>query len=862
MTISAGSFNNPDFNNFQQEIIHQTPIPIFVVEGAEFIITLSNEKNLEKWQRTHEEVLGKPLFDVFPEGKTQPFVGFLSEVYHKGISIKRNEEKAEFYHNGVLDTAWFDIQYQPIKNEKGEVHAIMAISVDVTSQVLARQKAEEREKEFRQMTDAIPHFVWVADSEGKVIFYNKRIYEYSGLDKNIDKDSLWNNIIHPEDVEETTKSWQDALINKTLYSVQHRLKAKDGQYRWFLSRAFFEEDTENKTAHWFGSATDIDEQKQIELTIIQEKEFSRSVFESSPDCLKVIDANGRIQHMNFNGQCLMEIDNFNEFKNKQWSDFWGNENHILIENSIQKALSGETVQFKAQAQTAKGTLKWWDVMISPVNNIQGEIREIIATSRDITEEKISEDTLKESEEKYRSLFETMDQGFCIVEVIFDADQQPVDYRFLEYNLVFENHTGLTNVMGRTVLEIIPNIEKFWIETYGNVALTGKSIRLINESKAINRWFEVYAFNVGDAQNNRVAILFTDISENKKSEQALKASEEKFRILTETIPQMAWMSDEKGNPEYLSSQWEKYAGLMPMNEYWGSICHPDDIENSMINWNKSIATCEKLIIEARLKNQENEYRWHVSVGVPLRNDQGEVMKWIGSVTDIHDQKMKEQQKDEFISIASHEMKTPLTSAKAYLQLMEMTLDENHDAYLYTQKANHAVGRLHNLITELLDASKIQHGKLNYTHATFDFDAMMAETIENIQYSSTTHTIIKQGNIKKKFLGDKDRLQQVVINLLTNAVKYSPEANQVEVRIQEENSHLQVSVTDKGVGMPEKHLKRIFERYYRVEEHAIQFQGLGIGLYISYDIVMRHGGKMWVESILGEGSTFHFTLPYVN
>ncbi len=600
--------------------------------------------------------------------------------------------------------------------------------------------------------------------------------------------------------------------------------------------------------------------KKSENTEKETEIFSRTVLESSPDCLKIIDNDGRIIFMNHNGQCLLEIDDFGEAKNKMWWDLWGDENKEIVQNAVQKALLGEKVQFITAGSTLKGTFKWWDVVVSPVINSDNGIHEIVAVSRDITEQKRSETIIKESEEKYKGIFEKMDQGFCIVEVVFDSDNEPVDYRFLESNPMFKKQTGLENVDGKTISEIVPDIEISWSQKYGNVVMTGESIRFIDYSEAMNTWFEVYAFRLGDKTNNKVAILFTNITERKKAEIEVKASEAKFRSLTETIPQMVWMTDTVGTPEYLSSQWIEYAGEMPTTDYWMIICHPDDKESSMNDWQKSVETGEKFTSEVRLKNKEGEYRWHVSVGVPLRDDNGNVIKWMGSVTDIHDQKLKEQKKDEFISIASHEMKTPLTSAKAYLQLLEISLDENNTNFIYAKKASEATERLNKLISELLDSSKIQHGKLNFTDSTFNFDKMVADTIENVQYSSITHKIIKIGSINKQFLGDKDRLQQVIINLLTNAIKYSPKANEVIIKMESKNNYLQVSVVDKGVGMSEKHLEKVFERYYRVEEHSLQFQGLGIGLYISYDIVQRHSGKMWVESVLGEGSTFHFILPF--
>ncbi len=219
-----------------------------------------------------------------------------------------------------------------------------------------------------------------------------------------------------------------------------------------------------------------------------------------------------------------------------------------------------------------------------------------------------------------------------------------------------------------------------------------------------------------------------------------------------------------------------------------------------------------------------------------------------------------QKDEFISIASHEMKTPLTTAKGYLELLLSSLSQDDpSAYLFANRANNSLEKLHDLVSELLDASKIQNGKLNYNIATFDFDEMLNETIEDIQHSSKNHTIQKTGKVLKAVIGDKGRLQQVVINLLTNAIKYSPNADKILVNVEEKENVLQLSIHDFGIGMASQHLNKVFDRYYRIEEHSKHFQGLGIGLYISYDIITRHHGTMWAESEPGKGTTFYFELP---
>ncbi|HXS55204.1 MAG TPA: PAS domain-containing sensor histidine kinase, partial [Hanamia sp.] len=295
--------------------------------------------------------------------------------------------------------------------------------------------------------------------------------------------------------------------------------------------------------------------------------------------------------------------------------------------------------------------------------------------------------------------------------------------------------------------------------------------------------------------------------------------------------------------------------------WNSIVHPDEIDEVLSEWEICKQKVEEFYKEIRLKRKsDGVYRWHISHITPMKNKKGEITQWIASATDIHEQKTKEEKKDEFISIASHEMKTPLTTAKAYLQLLELSLDKaNEKANLYTKKAILSVDRLKDLITELLDVSKIQHGKLDYNFHEFDFSEMIIDSIEGIQHNSPNHKIQLSGPTAIIVEGDRERLQQVVINLLSNAVKYSPDNGDIFIKVYLENEELKVSFSDEGIGIAADKLHKIFERYYRIEGQEILFQGLGIGLFISMEIIKRHNGKLWAESELGKGSTFSFTLP---
>jgi len=234
--------------------------------------------------------------------------------------------------------------------------------------------------------------------------------------------------------------------------------------------------------------------------------------------------------------------------------------------------------------------------------------------------------------------------------------------------------------------------------------------------------------------------------------------------------------------------------------------------------------------------------------------------VGAAVDIHDHKTKEQVKDEFISIASHELKTPLTTAKAYIELVKLNMEKTKNGnLLYIQKAGESINRLNDLIGELLDVNKIKSGKLDLRISKFDFNEMISSSIEGIQLITPDHKIILTGAVKEWVTADRERLQQVFLNLLTNAVKYSPNTDKVFVNIVQENSEVKVSVIDSGIGILKENISKIFTMYYREEGRALQFQGLGIGLSISHEIIQRHKGKIWVDSEVDKGSTFSFTFP---
>ena len=226
------------------------------------------------------------------------------------------------------------------------------------------------------------------------------------------------------------------------------------------------------------------------------------------------------------------------------------------------------------------------------------------------------------------------------------------------------------------------------------------------------------------------------------------------------------------------------------------------------------------------------------------------------------RISESRKDEFISMASHELKTPITSLKGFLGLLQRRLTTRGDetALHYLARMDTQVNKLTRLINDLLNLSRIQTGQIDYQAERFEMDALVQEIVENVQGTTQSHHLILEEQAQAEIFGDRDRIGQVLINLLNNAIKYSPRADTVLVRVAKDRGQVIVSVQDFGIGIAKEHQHKIFERFYQVNDPQEKtYPGLGIGLFISCEIVRRHGGQLWVESKKDEGATFHCSLP---
>lgn len=355
------------------------------------------------------------------------------------------------------------------------------------------------------------------------------------------------------------------------------------------------------------------------------------------------------------------------------------------------------------------------------------------------------------------------------------------------------------------------------------------------------------------------------AERIKVEQELKESEARLRMFADSMPQIVWAAGADGKLTYINKAFYSYSGLSvsdKIEEEWIAIIHPEDRKETLDKWEASYESGCEFSIEHRFKNYHGEYRWQLTRAVPIKDSEGKVQTWVATSTDIQEIKELDQQKDHFISIASHELKTPITSIKGYIQILESIYSESDDAFLKKSLStvDKQIVKLTNLISDLLDLSKLKLGNLHLLKESFNMNELIEEVVEEMRLVKKDYTIDVALHTDAEVVADRERIAQVLVNFLTNAIKYSPQNKLIKVKSVLKDNSFKVIVTDHGIGISKQSQEKIFERFYRVEgANEKTYPGFGIGLFISAEIIQRHNGEIGVESVPGKGSSFFFSLP---
>ncbi len=863
----------------------------YFIEAPAFFVILKGKDHVFEFANTmyhqligNRDILGKKMMEVLPELKGQGFDVLVDEIHRTGKPFSGKEMPAFIeQEKGKLKQIYIDLHCQAIKNDEGYIEGILIFGYDVTELVVARKQIEASEKLFSNiLSQSIMAIGILKGTDMVVTFANDSLLATWGKGQNIIGKPLLEVMPEIKDQGFPQLLQQVYTTGVPFYGYETKVTLiRNGKeepvYYNFVYQPYTEVD--NSIAGITILATEVTEQvlakKQIEESEEEQKK-SASHLKMATDSANIgiwsLDiVSSKLEWSNIHKVMWGYDENCVDLTYEDWHKVIVPEDKEMAFQKIEESKANNGV-YEVEYRINKAD----DNVIRSIRSVgkyyyneKGEAETLTGISVDITEEKQAEEALRKSKERLQGGLNVANVALAEINyhtgLVSLSPEAALMYGLPADNLTVTRkqlhdtfHPDWKQDVEKHIEQVIKPEGSGLMEVEHQIVLPGGEVRWLK----INKQF-FFDRTVQPAKPLYSILAAQDITAKKEAEEKIKESVAKFRTLSETIPIMVWTADPDGKKNFFNQYFLSYTGLSfeeLKSDGMLEIIFPDELKKDLQLWQHSIKTGEDFKMEKRLRRHDGTYRWHLGHGIAQKDINGKITGWIGSNTDIHEQKTKEQQKDEFISIASHEMKTPLTTAKGYLELLILLLsEENQTAFLYANKANQSVERLHRLVTELLDASKIQNGKLNYNISTFDFNEMLDEAIQDIQVIAKNHIIQKTGSSLKQITGDKGRLQQVLINLLNNAVKYSPKADRVLVKIEEQDNKIQVSVQDFGIGMSIKHLDKIFDRYYRAQEHAISFQGLGIGLYISNNIIERHNGTLWAESEPDKGSTFYFTLP---
>jgi PAS domain S-box-containing protein len=660
------------------------------------------------------------------------------------------------------------------------------------------------EEQFAIMADHAPVLIWISGPDKLCYFFNAGWFKYTGRTMEQEYGNGWAEGVHPNDLERCLEIYVNAFDARREFKMEYRLRRHDGVYQWLLDNGVPRYAADGSFAGYIGSCMVIDE-------LLASERFKKEYISTK-----------------------------------------------LLEE--QQQLNEELIATNEELLQAQNEL----------GRLFGELE-------------ISEARYRNEKLRLERFFMQAPAGICILD--------GPDMVFELINPLYQQLFPGRELLGKPLLEAIPELKGGPIlDILNDVYRTGKTfdgrsmlvpLARTGDGPVEDRYFDFIYQGRTDAANevDGVLVFVFEVTETVLKEAQIKEQAVKQAQLAAIVNSSEDSIISKTLQGYITS-WNNAAERMfgyteeeAIGRHISLLIPPTHLKEE-----------DYIIDQIRQGNKVNHFETirvakdgrpiPLSLTIsPITDENGQVIGASKIARDISDQKEAQEiaahlykqvkelndKKDEFIGLASHELKTPLTSMGGYLQILSRMLTEE-DSLHFVDKTLQQLKKLTALVNDLLDISKIEAGKLQFRMEQFDLKPLIEETIELMQHTTDKHKISFDTSVEACLIaGDSQRIEQVVANLLSNAIKYSPNADRVEVELHCTADDATVSIGDYGLGIAPDKLEHIFSRFYRVDDISSNISGLGIGLYLSQEIIDRHHGQLWVESEPGKGSVFHFKLP---
>ncbi|HEX2867698.1 MAG TPA: PAS domain S-box protein [Ignavibacteriales bacterium] len=778
---------------------------------------------------------------------------------------------------------------------------------------ISLQSAESFSALFNKMTQGVVFH----DSDGKIISANPAALEILGLTENkiygiTSMDSVWETIhedgsVFPGNTHPAmTALKENRKVSNVIMGVRN---SAEKNYRWIKITAeplyhdeeilpyqvlvTFDDVTEEKK--YASNLTDINSElgktnavmRQEISSLLDMESQMRTILENLPVGIWLTNPSGAIVYGNPVARSIWQGVRYVGIKDYTEYDAWWKETGEKLKPEDWAASrvlkNGETVlNDKLKIKCFDGSFKIILNSAVPIRDENNNLLWTIILNQDITEFSRKDEILLEQAENIKrnqKLLRLFIEHSPAAIAMLDHDMRYIiaSKRYVaDYNLEEQDLTG------RSHYEIFPEIPERWKEIHKR-CLNG----VIEKCEAdpfprldgrtdwvrweIHPWYETTG-QVGGL------IIFSEVitgrvlamEELKRAKEEAEKYEESYRQLAEAMPQIVWTADKDGNVTYVNKQWKDYTGLTDEDVLisgWINQVHPGDKENIIRTWLESRETNSFYEITSRIRRYDGEYRWFLVRAVPQMNDKGEVIKWLGTCTDIHKQKVLEhelevsnRELEQFAYVASHDLQEPLRMVSSYTSLLYSRYKErlDGDAGDFMYYIVDGARRMHQLISDLLTFSRVT--TRGEAFIPTDMNAIVEDAIQNLQFAieeSDASIIYKDLPVIK---ADPVQMRQLFLNIISNSIKFRGEEKPViEIKAHTKGSEQVFSIKDNGIGIEPAYFEKVFLIFQRLHHDRDKYPGTGIGLALCKKIVERHGGKISIESEPGHGTTVYFTIP---
>ncbi len=783
---------------------------------------------------------------------------------------------------------WIAAKGKGFYNSEGEPVRMMGTVQDIDRRKQAEAELIRTDSILQSIISDISSIIFVKDLAGKYVIVNQSGAEFLEISiaEMLGQDDA---TLFPPEIAQSIMAVDRQVIQEQT-SLSYEEEIDNGEtLRSLLTNKYPWRDNEGNILGVIGICRDITLLKQSQQKLKEQEQLLRLALRS---------ANAGSWDWEINtGKVVWSPENYNLYGldpqngSPQYQD-WDNrihpEDRDKANREVQKVLERESSQFNTEFRIVhpQRGVRWLLGIGNVTLDDHGKPIRLSGINLDITERKLMEEQLRRSEQQLRLILDSL---YSFVGVLTP-----------DGTLIEANRTALeaANLQPEDVLGK-PFAQAYWwsysteSQTRLNDAIqraaAGELVRYDVEIRLSPERYILIDFSLiplfGKAGNVEYLIPSgIDITEREASKQALKQREYQLRLITEVIPQQVWTALPNGEIDYINQRWQEYTGVSfekIRGRGWSTIVHPEDLERVSHTWDKAVKTGGKYNIKARLRQTDGTYHWFLGRARPLRNEKGEIIKWYGTNTDITRIKQLEKRlrqqtedltkanqiKDEFLAIVSHELRTPLNPILGWSQLLAAGRLDAEKQSMGIEIIQRNAKLQAQLIDDLLDVSRILRGKLNLKVTPINLESVIRSALATVQLAAEAKSIeiiteftANVGQIS----GDVGRLQQIVWNLVSNAIKFTPEGGRVTVKLEQVDNQAQIQVRDTGQGIEPEFLPYVFDRFRQAESSTTRkYGGLGLGLAIVRHLTELHGGTVAVTS-QGErqGSTFSVNLPLMN